>query len=91
MNGDSPEDPALAATLSQIKVEEQQDLLDAQALYRELESRVIPYFFGTRVPGASPEWTRMMKASIATIAPRISARRMARDYALRVYAPAAKN
>ncbi len=91
VNGDSPEDPALAATLSQIKVEEQQDLLDAQALYRELESRVIPYFFGTRVPGASPEWTRMMKASIATIAPRFSARRMARDYALRVYAPAAKN
>jgi glucan phosphorylase len=32
----------------------------------------------------------MMKASIATIAPRFSARRMARDYALRVYGPAAR-
>ena len=88
--GESPEDPALAATVAEMKLEEIQDQLDAQALYRELETRVVPFFFGTKVPGASPDWTRMMKASIATIAPRFSARRMARDYALRVYAPAAR-
>ena len=89
--GESPQDPLAAAALAQIKLEESQDALDAQALYRELETRVIPYFFGAAVPGASTEWTRMMKASIATIAPRFSARRMARDYALRVYGPAARN
>jgi starch phosphorylase len=88
--GESSEDPAVLAAVSQMKVEETQDHLDAQALYRELETRVIPFFFGAKVPGASAEWTRMMKASIATIAPRFSARRMARDYALRVYAPAAR-
>lgn len=89
--GESAEDPAVLAAVSQMKVEETQDQLDAQALYRELETRVIPYFFGAKVPGASAEWTRMMKASIATIAPRFSARRMARDYAVRVYGPAARS
>ena len=72
-------------------LEERQDELDAQALYRELETRVIPWFYGGRAPGASPEWIRMMKESIATIAPRFSARRMVRDYAVRVYGPAARN
>jgi starch phosphorylase len=89
--GESPEDPAVAAGLAHMNLEEAQDQLDAHALYRELETRVIPFFFGAKMPGASPEWTRMMKASIATIAPRFSARRMARDYALRVYGPAARN
>ena len=88
--GETPEDPAAAAALAQMALEEAQDQLDAQALYRELEGRVIPYFFGGNVPGGSAEWIRMMKASIATIAPRFSARRMARDYALRVYGPAAR-
>mgnify|MGYP003418070416 CR=1 FL=1 len=63
----------------------------AQALYRELETRVVPYFFAAKVPGTSPEWTRMMKASIATITPRFSARRMARDYVLKVYGPTVRS
>jgi starch phosphorylase len=89
---DSPEDPTGAtAANSRVNLEDMQDQLDALALYRELETRVVPYFFGVKVPGASAEWTHMMKASIATIAPRFSARRMARDYALRVYGPAARN
>ncbi len=88
---ETPEDPAAAASLAQIALEEAQDQLDAQALYRELETRVIPFFFGGNAPGGSAEWIRMMKASIATIAPRFSARRMARDYALRVYGPAARS
>ena len=86
---DAGDDPA-SVSLAQANLEDAQDHLDAQALYRELETRVIPYFFGARTPGASAEWTRMMKASIATIAPRFSARRMARDYAMRVYGPAAR-
>ena len=88
--GETSEDPA-PAPVSQMKLEETQDQLDSQALYRELETRVVPFYFGAKVPGASAEWTRMMKASIATIAPRFSARRMARDYALRVYGPAARS
>ena len=75
---------------SQMSLEDRQDRQDAEALYRELEGRVLPFFFGADTPGASPEWLSMMKASIATIAPRFSARRMARDYAFRVYAPAAR-
>jgi starch phosphorylase len=82
----SPSDEALAL----VRLEEAQDHLDAQALYRELETRVIPFFFAAASPGASPEWIRMMKASIASIAPRFSARRMVRDYIQRVYGPAAK-
>ena len=71
-------------------LDEMQDSLDASALYRQLESNVIPGFYGPNGPGASPDWVRRMKASIATIAPRFSARRMARDYAMRVYGPAAR-
>jgi glycogen phosphorylase len=89
--GDASEDPVAAAGATQIWLEETQDQLDAQALYQELENRVIPFFFGAATPGASAEWIRMMKASIITITPRFSARRMARDYALRVYGPAARN
>jgi starch phosphorylase len=89
--GETTEDPSAAApAIRHMQLEEMQDHLDAQALYAELETRVVPYFFGAKTPGASAEWTRMMKASIATIAPRFSARRMARDYALRVYGPAAR-
>ena len=80
--------PAATAPAS---MEDIQDQLDSQALYRELETRVIPFFFGAPQPGASGDWVRMMKASIATIAPRFSARRMAWDYAVQVYGPAARN
>lgn len=83
------EDPASAA-LAQVRREEAQDQLDALALYRELETRVVPYFFEGGSPGASPEWLRMMKASIASIAPRFSARRMVRDYLVKVYGPASR-
>lgn len=89
---DAGEDGAeKAPTVDTAGLEERQDDLDAQALYRELETRVIPFFYGGRTPGSSPEWVRMMKESIATIAPRFSARRMVRDYAVRVYGPAARN
>jgi starch phosphorylase len=74
-----------------VKQEEAQDQLDAEALYRELETRVIPFFYGTASPGAAPEWARMIKASMASIAPRFSARRMVRDYVVKVYSPASKN
>ncbi|MBK5255409.1 MAG: alpha-glucan family phosphorylase [Vicinamibacteria bacterium] len=89
--GPLPEGPVSATALAQVQREEAQDHLDARALYRELETRVIPFFFAGASPGASPEWTTRMKASIASIAPRFSARRMVRDYLLRVYAPASKN
>lgn len=74
-----------------LSLEERQDEIDARALYEQMENRVVPLFYGGKAPGASPEWVRMMKESIATIAPRFSARRMVRDYALRVYGPAARN
>ena len=90
LEAEIPDDPASAKALERMKLEEAQDQLDAEALYRELETRVVPYFFNSTVPGGSPDWIRMMKASIASIAPRFSARRMARDYALRVYGPAAR-
>lgn len=91
-SSESGEDAAEGtAPLDAGRLEELQDDLDAQALYRELETRVIPYFYGGPTPGASAEWIRMMKESVATIAPRFSARRMVRDYAVRVYGPAARN
>ena len=72
-------------------LEDAQDDLDAQALYKELETRVIPFFFAGPLPGSSEPWVQMMKASIASITPRFSARRMAQEYAFRVYGPAARS
>jgi starch phosphorylase len=89
--GETAQDPATATALAETRLEEAQDGLDAEALYRELETRVVPYFFAARVSGTSPEWTRMMKRSIATITPRFSARRMARDYLFKVYGPTVRS
>jgi starch phosphorylase len=67
---------------------ETQDREDAAVLYRVLEQEVVPRFFD-REPGGLPRrWIELMKAAIESIVPQFSARRMLRDYALRVYLPA---
>jgi starch phosphorylase len=64
------------------------DAADAAALYRLLEEEVVPAFYDrdqTRVP---KRWVAMVKESIRSVAPRFSARRMVKEYATRMYAPA---
>jgi starch phosphorylase len=64
------------------------DAADADALYRLLEEEVVPAFYtrgADRVPHA---WMATVKESIRSVAPRFCSRRMVKEYAERMYAPA---
>jgi starch phosphorylase len=68
---------------------EQQDAADAESLYRLLEEEIVPLFFDKDADGMRSRWIRTMKNSIESVVPQFSAHRMVRDYAERVYLPAA--
>jgi starch phosphorylase len=58
------------------------DDADAAQLYRVLEEQVVPTF------ASREDWTRMMKSSIAELAPRFSMQRAVIEYTERYYLPA---
>jgi starch phosphorylase len=64
------------------------DAADAEALYRILEEQVVPTFYDRDAAGLPRAWVRIVKESIRTVMPRFSARRMVKDYAEAMYAPA---
>jgi starch phosphorylase len=64
-----------------------QDREDALALYHLLEEQVVPAFYDRDAKGVPRGWIRRMKEAIATITPRFSSDRMARDYCQRTYLP----
>ncbi|HVS03492.1 MAG TPA: alpha-glucan family phosphorylase [Thermoanaerobaculia bacterium] len=63
---------------------QQQDLEDAQALYRVLEEEVLPTFYD-RDEQLPRRWIARMRSAIATVAPRFSSDRMVRDYVTEAY------
>jgi starch phosphorylase len=68
---------------------EEQDQVEASALYDMLEREVVPLFYDRSGEGVPRGWVEMMKASLATFIPRFNANRMAADYLQRFYLPAA--
>jgi glycogen phosphorylase len=66
------------------------DEAEAEALYRLLESRVVPLFYDRDPDGLPSGWLAMMRASIRHVASRFSARRMVLDYRTECYLPAAR-
>jgi starch phosphorylase len=64
------------------------DAADASALYRLLEEEVVPAFYDRDRSNVPHRWIATVKEAIRTVAPRFSARRMVKDYAARLYAPA---
>ncbi len=63
------------------------DDADADALYRLLETEVVPRFYERSTKGVPTRWMATVKQSIATVTPRFSTRRMVKDYIERAYAP----
>jgi starch phosphorylase len=64
------------------------DAADANSLYRLLEEEVVPAFYD-RGPSRVPRrWLVTVKESIRSISPRFCARRMVKEYAQAMYAPA---
>jgi starch phosphorylase len=64
-------------------IEGTSDEADAEQLYRLLEEEVVPIFAEDR-----ERWIRMMKESIAQLAPRFSMQRAVIDYVDGYYLPA---
>jgi starch phosphorylase len=67
---------------------DQVDAADADALYRLLEEDVVPRFYERDDQGIPTRWLQIVREAIRTVAPRFSARRMVKEYAERMYAPA---
>jgi starch phosphorylase len=67
---------------------EENDAVEAEALYTLLEREVIPAFYSRDSSGRPREWTSMMTASIRRLGGQFSTGRMVRDYAERAYLPA---
>jgi phosphorylase/glycogen(starch) synthase len=62
-----------------------QDDLDAEIIYSLLEQEVIPAFYNRNKTDVPENWIRMMKNSIASIAPHFVTTRMLHDYIQRFY------
>jgi starch phosphorylase len=62
-----------------------QDDLDAEIIYSLLEQEVIPTFYDRNKNDIPENWVRMMKNSIASIAPHFVTSRMLHDYIQRFY------
>jgi len=65
------------------------DRRDGEALFKVLETEVIPLFYDRDADGLPREWIKMMMNSISSLAWRFSAHRMVMDYARACYVPAA--
>lgn len=65
-----------------------QDEADALSLYTTLEQEIVPAFFERDERGIPSRWLRVMRNSIATVAPSFSLDRMLKDYLARYYLPA---
>lgn len=79
---------AIGAPASGPEDGEARDAADAEALYRLLETEVVPLYYARDPAGIPGKWLRVMRRAIQTIAPRFSARRMVKEYVERLYLPA---
>jgi len=64
------------------------DAADAAALYTLLEDQIVPMFYERDAHGIPRRWLSVVRESIRSVTPRFSARRMVKEYAERMYAPA---
>ncbi len=66
-----------------------QDQLDATTIYSLLENEIIPMYYKKNSQGFSTEWIKVVKNSIAQIAPHYTMKRQLDDYYKRFYSPQA--
>ncbi|QKV92471.1 alpha-glucan family phosphorylase [Streptomyces sp. NA02950] len=71
--------------------ETRRDDLEAAALYELLENRVAPRFYDRGPDGLPGRWIDMVRQTLTTLAPKVLAGRMVREYTERLYAPAARS
>jgi starch phosphorylase len=64
------------------------DAADADALYRLLETEIVPAYYDRDASAIPRRWLAIVKEAIRSVAPRFSSRRMVKEYVERMYAPA---
>ena len=57
-----------------------QDQLDAATIYSLLENEIVPLYYNINKKGFSPDWIKVIKNSIAQIAPHYTMKRQLDDY-----------
>ena len=62
-----------------------QDQLDAATIYNMLENEIVPLYYNKDNQGISKDWIRVIKNSIATIAPHYTMKRQLDDYYSKFY------
>jgi len=67
---------------------EEQDRLDAGALYEVLEHEVVPLFYTRGADNVPRGWIAMMKTAMQELCPRFNTNRMVHDYLTKAYVPA---
>ena len=72
------------------KNQEHQDKLDAATIYGLLEDEIIPLYYDKDERGISKGWIKVIKNSIAQIAPHYTMKRQLDDYYSKFYEPEAK-
>ncbi|MDQ3146236.1 MAG: alpha-glucan family phosphorylase, partial [Actinomycetota bacterium] len=65
------------------------DEVEAESLFSILEDSIIPLFHERREGPMRRAWVRRVKASLASLGPKVSASRMVRDYVEHLYEPTA--
>lgn len=65
--------------------QEWQDKLDAATIYGLLENEIIPLYYNKKSKGYSENWVKVIKNSIATIAPHYTMKRQLDDYYSKFY------
>lgn len=68
----------------------QRDEVEANSLFQVLEDQVVPLYYDHAGGRFSRRWTRRIKASLASLGPRVQASRMVREYVEVMYEPMAK-
>ena len=68
--------------------DEEQDAVDAAALFDVLESEVVPAYYERDERGLPPRWLAMMRASIERLGSEFNTNRMVREYVETMYLPA---
>lgn len=71
--------------------QDSQDAADAERIYDLLEHDVVPAFDERGPDGIPRRWLQVVRRAIVSVAPRFSARRMVKEYAEQLYAPALRS
>jgi alpha-glucan phosphorylase-like protein len=68
-------------------VQEFQDELDAETIYRILEQEIVPAYYKRNKLGVSETWVSYVKNTISDVAPNFTMRRQLNDYIKKFYTP----